>query len=248
MPAEMETEEIPADAAVPDTASLEVVHQEVLMQKPTIEEFSAIPRIKLGHVVVPDRTGVQRVYRPLGQIHDSYLIVQTESGMLIIDQHALHERVMYEKYRHRFESMPSQSQELIVPMSLELNSRDYEILLSYSQVLKELGFDLEPFGKNTIRIRSIPIVLGHPCQVAVCHPDPGVALQPLSMTLKAMGNIIIVVAATQGLKGSQQEQPTHYCTKENLCLSSLPTVQISIIHDHPNAYRSRMKLVRIVGF
>jgi DNA mismatch repair protein MutL len=67
---------------------------------------------------------------------------------------------MYEKLRSMYENEPSITQELISPVSFEYNSRDFEILMDYSPVLKELGFEIEPFGKNTILVRSVPTVFG----------------------------------------------------------------------------------------
>ncbi|UCH89327.1 MAG: DNA mismatch repair endonuclease MutL [Thermoplasmata archaeon] len=97
---------------------------------------------------------------PIGQLHDSYILVQTDQGLMIVDQHALHERVMYEKLRNLYETEPVLSQELIMPVSFEFNTRDYQILIGYEEMLRGFGFELEAFGENTIRIRAVPTVLG----------------------------------------------------------------------------------------
>lgn len=97
---------------------------------------------------------------PLAQLHNMYLLVQTDNGLVIIDQHALHERVMYEKLKNLYASGPVMSQELISPVSFEFNSRDFDVLIGYRTVLKDLGFEIESFGKNTVLVRSVPTVFG----------------------------------------------------------------------------------------
>jgi DNA mismatch repair protein MutL len=117
----------------------------------------------------------------LGQLHDSYLLIQTGEGMLIIDQHALHERIMYEKFKSLYENAPMISQELIVPASFEFNSRDFQMLISYEDLLNDLGFNLEAFGKNTIRVRAVPTALG--------RLEDRITLNELLDDLLAMGRL-----------------------------------------------------------
>jgi DNA mismatch repair protein MutL len=93
------------------------------------------------------------------QIHDSYLVVETEDGLTVIDQHALHERVVYEHLRRRVLDGAVESQRMLVPESVELNPQDAALLLEHVDVLRQLGFAVEEFGKNTVLLSAYPAML-----------------------------------------------------------------------------------------
>ena len=93
------------------------------------------------------------------QIHNSYLVVETEDGLTVIDQHALHERVVYEHLRRRVLDGAVESQRMLVPESVELNPQDVALLLENSDVLRQIGFEIEEFGKNTVLLSAYPAML-----------------------------------------------------------------------------------------
>ncbi len=90
------------------------------------------------------------------QIHNSYIIIQVRSGMLIIDQQAAHERVMYDKFSHTLEKNFGASQQFLFPLSLELSTADFDLVTELDQQIHALGFSFSIFGKNTIVINGIP--------------------------------------------------------------------------------------------
>lgn len=96
-------------------------------------------------------------YRIIGQLHNLYLLIEVEDGLLILDQHAAHERLIYEKLLSS--DMWSKGQTLLVPIPLELDSARAQLLLSISESLSNLGFEIERFGETSFVIRSIPSVL-----------------------------------------------------------------------------------------
>ncbi len=96
------------------------------------------------------------------QIHDSYIITQTEDGFLIIDQHALHERIIYEELCRRLASdigAKLESQKLLIPESFELTVAQSQILEANKDLLERLGIELEPFGPGIWAVQSFPSLL-----------------------------------------------------------------------------------------
>ncbi|MHC4660451.1 MAG: DNA mismatch repair endonuclease MutL, partial [Planctomycetota bacterium] len=93
------------------------------------------------------------------QLHDSFIIVETERGFEVIDQHALHERIIYEKLMKARETRSVESQQLLVPESIELQPGRAALALDNIETFRSFGIDIEDFGKGTILIRSVPAVL-----------------------------------------------------------------------------------------
>ncbi|MEA3229915.1 MAG: DNA mismatch repair endonuclease MutL, partial [archaeon] len=96
----------------------------------------------------------------VGQVNKTYVIAQTVSGMVIIDQHAAHERVLYEKFMKKFAEDKVETQNLINVQIIELSSRESLALSSNLDKFKEYGFGIESFGKDTFVVRSVPVVFG----------------------------------------------------------------------------------------
>jgi DNA mismatch repair protein MutL len=93
------------------------------------------------------------------QLHDSYLIAETAEGMVVIDQHALHERILYEELRQRLEQGGVESQRLLVPEPVDLDAADAVELLERQEILGRLGLGVEPFGGDTLIVTSVPVML-----------------------------------------------------------------------------------------
>jgi DNA mismatch repair protein MutL len=101
---------------------------------------------------------------PLGaaraQLHENYIIAQTESGIVIVDQHAAHERLVYEKLKRQMAENGVASQALLIPEIVELSAGDTARLLEVSDDLAKLGLVIEPFGGSAIAVRETPAILG----------------------------------------------------------------------------------------
>ncbi len=93
------------------------------------------------------------------QVHDSYLIAETGDGMMVIDQHALHERILYEELRRRVAEGRVESQRLLVPEPVDLTAAEAAALIEQSELLAQLGLEVEPFGGDTVLVRSMPAML-----------------------------------------------------------------------------------------
>jgi len=104
---------------------------------------------------LPQLPGLKNL-RLIGQVHDTYLICQSSEGIVVIDQHAAAERINLEKILRSAEV--SKKQEMITPLSIGLEQNKVDILMENSDVLAEIGLEVEEFGKGEILIRSIPLV------------------------------------------------------------------------------------------
>lgn len=90
------------------------------------------------------------------QLHTRYLVCMVNQQLYIIDQKRAHERVLYEKYNAQLQTGSAPSQQLLFPRTLELQSADFELVSNLLDEINQLGFDVSPFGKNTIIINGTP--------------------------------------------------------------------------------------------
>lgn len=95
------------------------------------------------------------------QIHNRYLVTETPEGVEIIDQHALHERILYEQLREKINAGALESQRLLVPEPVDLAPAERAAVLESRELLQGLGVDIEPFGGETILISSYPAMLAN---------------------------------------------------------------------------------------
>lgn len=93
------------------------------------------------------------------QVHDCYLIVETAEGVTVFDQHALHERIMYEHLRTRVLAGAVESQRLLVPQAIEVTSKEAAILLEQTESLERAGLGIEDFGNGTLIVTRYPAML-----------------------------------------------------------------------------------------
>jgi DNA mismatch repair protein MutL len=94
------------------------------------------------------------------QLYDAYLVVETEEGMLVIDQHALHERVLFEQFSQRLREGRLEVQRLLIPEAVELNAEQAARTLEQREALAELGLEVADFGGGTVLLSSYPALLG----------------------------------------------------------------------------------------
>jgi DNA mismatch repair protein MutL len=100
---------------------------------------------------------------PLGfaiaQLHGIYILSQNETGMVVVDMHAAHERIVYERMKTSYSVEKVRSQPLLVPVSVSLSSLEVDCADENKQVFSQLGFELERLGEETIAIRQVPVTL-----------------------------------------------------------------------------------------
>ena len=90
------------------------------------------------------------------QVHNKYIMSQIKNGLIVIDQHVAHERILYEQALDNFEKRNPSSQQLLFPQIVELSAEDYSILLEMIPFLEKIGFVVKSFGKNTVVLDAVP--------------------------------------------------------------------------------------------
>ncbi|WP_226780191.1 DNA mismatch repair endonuclease MutL [Oceaniglobus trochenteri] len=95
-----------------------------------------------------------------GQVHENYIIAQTADGMVIVDQHAAHERLVYEKLKRQMAENGVAAQALLIPEIVELSEGDAARLMELAEEFARLGLGIEPFGGGAVAVRETPAILG----------------------------------------------------------------------------------------
>jgi DNA mismatch repair protein MutL len=108
-----------------------------------------------------------RVGSKVIQLYDAYLVLETDKGMLVIDQHALHERILFDQLKRRLRGGPLETQRLLIPEPVELSAEQAARTLEHAAALAELGLGVEDFGGGTVLLTSCPALLGGRSPAAV---------------------------------------------------------------------------------
>ena len=105
--------------------------------------------------------GVKGSFRVVGQIQGTYIVCEMEGGVVLIDQHAAHERILFERYKKAYEAGDILSERFLIPVLMELSAEDSFLLESQMEAFYSAGFEIDPVGHNVYAIRSIPAFLSH---------------------------------------------------------------------------------------
>jgi len=103
----------------------------------------------------------------LFQVHNRYIVSQIKSGVMVINQQAAHERILYERFLQQLENHTGVSQQSLFPQSVTLNSSDYELLKELLPDIRALGFDIREFGKNTVVVEGVPAELNNASETEI---------------------------------------------------------------------------------
>ncbi|EDM34395.1 DNA mismatch repair protein [Pedobacter sp. BAL39] len=126
---------------------------EIANHAPEEQTSMELPGLPADDSLVP-------VQKQLMQLHNKYIISQIKSGLMVIDQQAAHERILYERFSLHLEDRKGASQQSLFPQTVTLSHNDYELAKSLLDDIKSLGFEVREFGKNTLVIEGIPVDLG----------------------------------------------------------------------------------------
>ena len=97
--------------------------------------------------------------RVIGQLHNTYILCESAGGLVLVDQHAAHECILYEQLKRRSAASTTAAQKLIIPETIDLGYRETQILKKLMPDLSVLGLEIEPFGGNTFVVKSVPALL-----------------------------------------------------------------------------------------
>lgn len=141
-------------------------------------------------------------FESLGQLDNSFILLQGKKGIVIVDQHIAHERILYERFRHAAKSRTIEVQQLLFPQAVEFSPNEAELLSANLEMLKGLGLELEPFGSNGFLLRSVPAMLKNDDHSELLREI--VAGLPESGKVEAVGEkyeeIIIMMACRNAIK------------------------------------------------
>lgn len=115
--------------------------------------------VTLESALNKDIDGVSKVVGLKFQVHNQYIFSQVKSGVLLIDQEAAHERILFEKYQRYLRGGVGQTQQLLFPINVELNPADFTLVLDMKEELSVLGFAFEQFGQSSIVINGAPLAV-----------------------------------------------------------------------------------------
>ena len=142
----------------------------------------------------------------IGQLHNTYILCESDEGLILLDQHAAHERIRYEQLKASRDNPGMSSQGLLTPISLDLSYAEADTMKGLIPELEKVGFHIEPFGGSTFMVKSIPAILSNK------------AIQDLLMEMiekvteigvvhgieKAMERCLILMACHETVRGNQK--------------------------------------------
>jgi len=105
----------------------------------------------------------------IGRIFELYILAQENENLFIVDQHAAQEKILYEKFRKNADTRKPEIQNLLIPISIELSPKEFNILSGLKECLMQIGFELEEFGKNFFALKSVPAILGEASAINIIN-------------------------------------------------------------------------------
>ena len=138
------------------------------------------------------------------QIHDCFIITETEDGFIIIDQHALHERIMYENLRSRLEAGALESQKLLIPEVFSVTAEQAEIIQNNTEIFEKLGIDILPFGPRQFAIQSFPAILAKAAPADLVRDLVDILSDKGSDEQKLMDEVLNMAACKAAINAGQK--------------------------------------------
>jgi hypothetical protein len=169
----------------------------------------------MGEAVRMPQVGAraQGVLMPLGQFRDTFIVAVDEDGIVIIDQHVAHERILFERITERLTAGAMESQRLLEPMLVEVPAEGHQALLAHAEDLARLGFEVEDFGADASACRRVP-----PCSAG----ESRTALRALAQDLEQLDRGAAVVDAVKRMAATMA---CHAAVKANY-----PLTQEKMLH------------------
>lgn len=195
---EKEASHIPAEKKENVTQSpVQVPSEKVETKKPEavakIEEISFMDEPQFKQKPLPVKI--------IGVVFQTFILAEYQDKLLLIDQHAVHERLLYDKMIKAYDQHTA-TQPLLIPQVIEVTHREREILENYGEALRQAGFEIDSFDANTVMLRGVPMILGVPQakETLMDIIDQLDGLRTLN-TLEKRRNAILQMACKKAVKG-----------------------------------------------
>jgi DNA mismatch repair protein MutL len=140
-------------ALLPPVVDVEMLHREV----PVDDGIFALPNEERAATATSVAAPAEREVPPLLQLRRTYLMFEREDGVVLIDQHSAHERVLFERFMRMLERGETPSQRLLFPLTLHLSPAEGDAFEVHRELFERLGFEIEGFGGHTLLVRSVPM-------------------------------------------------------------------------------------------
>jgi len=156
-----------------------------------------------------DQSPLTTHYSPLSkflQVHDAYLVMETAEGMLVIDQHALHERILFEQLKRRIREGQLEKQRLLIPEPIDLSADHAARVLEHREALAGLGLEVEDFGGGTVLLTSYPAILGRksPVEILQAVVDHLVGKDKAPNREQMLNDLLAVMACRAAVKAGDR--------------------------------------------
>jgi len=142
----------------------------------------------------------------IGQFHDTYIVCESADRIVLIDQHAAHERIIFEQLKNRSQASKKSAQKLLIPETIDLGYREAKILEGLIPDLNELGLEIEPFGGNTFVVKSVPALLENkeakPLVIEIVEKIAQIGFTP--GLEKAIDQCLILMACHGAIRANQK--------------------------------------------
>jgi DNA mismatch repair protein MutL len=182
------------------------------------------------------------------QLYDTYLVVETEQGMLVIDQHALHERILFEQLKARVRSGPLETQRLLIPEPVEFSAEQAARVLEQKEALRELGLEVEDFGGGTLLLNGYPAILGgrSPQETLRAVVDHLVSQERLPTREALLNDLLSLMACHAAVRAGDRLTPEaiaalvaqrHLADNTHHCPHGRPTALLFSRHDLERQFR-----------
>jgi len=158
-----------------------------------------IPSARADIAAVPE-TQHYPLGAPRAQLHENYIVAQTDEGIVLIDQHAAHERLVYERFKAQMKEGGIATQGLLIPEIIDLSDTRAAAILEKAETFRRLGLEIEPFGQGSIAVRSTPSILTGKIDLKQLIEDitDEIADQDSSILLEERLNAVLSTMACHG--------------------------------------------------
>ena len=182
------------------------------------------------------------------QLHNAYLVLETPEGMLVIDQHALHERILFEQLKERLRTGTLETQRLLIPEPVELTAEQAAKTLEHRQELAELGLSVEDFGGGTLLLTGYPALLGRtpPAEILKAVVDHLAAKERLPTREQLLNDLLSLMACHSAVRSGDALSPEeisalvaqrHLARDAHHCPHGRPTALLFTRHDLDRQFR-----------
>jgi DNA mismatch repair protein MutL len=180
-----------------------LLHADPHPESPWNQDLRFTPTTSQRELWAKKRFGDLKV---IGQFHDTYILCESSDRMVLIDQHAAHERILFEQLKKRSLSSKKSSQKLLIPETIDLGYREAKILEGLIPDLNELGLEIEPFGGNTFVVKSVPALLENkevkPLVMEIVEKTAQIGFTP--GLEKAIDQYLILMACHGAIRANQK--------------------------------------------